>query len=532
MKKLSGAGRWWLFGFAVVAGTALVAGGQENTGSLLRVTPFFGMAEPLATPELRPAGSAEPALSTQGKANDAQAPVQVTQSVDPQKQTGGDAQAPEAASSAQTEEKKISPKEAEELFRSVDEILKAVSAESGFPIKHEVKKRLTSRDDIVAYVTKHMNEDEDAQRLRRSEAVLKKFGLLPRDFDLEKFLVAILREQVAGYYDPKTKFVNLLDWIEPEQQRPVMAHELTHALQDQSFDLEKWMRAGEVDLASKKQPTPSDITNDEATAARQAVVEGQATVVLLDYLLTPTGQTVLNSPQLVEAMKAGMMSGTPDSVEFRKAPIYLREALLFGYLRGLDFTIALMKAGGKQKAFEGAFLNPPQTTRQIMEPATYLAGEKLAPMPLPDFERDFKKYERYDIGAIGEFDLAVLLEQYAGEEVSNKLYPSWRGGYYYAVLPKGNPAGQIGLLYVSRWSDGASAGDFVDIYAKALTSRYRKVDPVGVENGDAGKDGVATRTWATEEGNVVITRRGEMVVVSESLDEETRKALEKNVLSR
>jgi nucleoid-associated protein YgaU len=101
------------------------------------------MAEPLATPELRPAGSAEPALSTQGKANDAQAPVQVTQSVDPQKQTGGDAQAPEAASSAQTEEKKISPKEAEELFRSVDEILKAVSAESGFPIKHEVKKRLT-----------------------------------------------------------------------------------------------------------------------------------------------------------------------------------------------------------------------------------------------------------------------------------------------------------------------------------------------------------------------------------------------------
>ena len=77
MKKLSGAGRWWLFGFAVVAGTALVAGGQENTGSLLRVTPFFGMAEPLATPELRPDGSAEPALSTQGKANDAQAPVQV-----------------------------------------------------------------------------------------------------------------------------------------------------------------------------------------------------------------------------------------------------------------------------------------------------------------------------------------------------------------------------------------------------------------------------------------------------------------------
>ena len=231
--------------------------------------------------------------------------------------------------------------------------------------------------------------------------------------------------------------MNLLDWVDAEQQRPVMAHELTHALQDQSFDLEKWMRAGEVDLAAKKQPSPADIANDETIAARQAVVEGQATVTLLDYLLTPTGQSVTTAPQLVEAMKAGMMAGTPDSFEFRKAPIYLKQAMLFGYLHGLDFTIALLKAGGKQKAFEGAFLNPPQSTRQIMQPETYLAGEKIDPVPLPDFERDFKNYERFDIGAIGEFDVAVMIEQYAGEEASKKLYPHWRGGYYYAVRPKG-----------------------------------------------------------------------------------------------
>ena len=91
------------------------------------------------------------------------------------------------------------------MFRSVDEILAAESKETGYPIKHEVKRRLTSRDEVAAYITKHMSEDEDAQRLRRSEAVLKKFGLLPRDFNLETFLVAMLREQVAGYYDPKTK---------------------------------------------------------------------------------------------------------------------------------------------------------------------------------------------------------------------------------------------------------------------------------------------------------------------------------------
>ena len=495
---------------------------------------------------LRSGGTAEAAVPTQAAANgaqtgDAQKPANGTQAQtgEVQKQTGGaqaptgDAQKQKGDAQAQTgvppqgAEKKISPKEAEELFRSVDEILAALSKETGYPIKHEVKRRLTSRDEVAAYITKHMSEDEDAQRLRRSEAVLKKFGLLPRDFDMETFLVAMLREQVAGYYDPKTKTVNLLDWVDAEQQRPVMAHELTHALQDQSFDLEKWMRAGEVDLAAKKQPSPADIANDETIAARQAVVEGQATVTLLDYLLTPTGQSVTTAPQLVEAMKAGMVAGTPDSYEFRKAPIYLRQAMLFGYLYGLDFTIALLKAGGKQKAFEGAFLNPPQSTRQIMQPETYLAGEKIDPVPLPDFDRDFKNYERFDIGAIGEFDVAVMIEQYAGEEVSKKLYPHWRGGYYYAVRPKGKESAPLGLLYVSRWSDAATAGEFADVYAKALGVRYKKLE--AVEKG--GAEGVAM-TWVTDEGNVVITRRANTVVVSESLDNETTKRVEKVVLGK
>src|SRR5205807_5502861 len=123
-----------------------------------------------------------------------------------------ESQAPPAPAkpSPPKEEVKITPREAEELFHSVDEILAFDSKQTGLPIKKEVRRKLTSREEVVSYLTKHMN-DEDTQRLRRSELVLKKFGLLPRDVDLEKLLVALLREQVAGYYDPKTKTVNLLD---------------------------------------------------------------------------------------------------------------------------------------------------------------------------------------------------------------------------------------------------------------------------------------------------------------------------------
>src|SRR5205085_11850251 len=171
-------------------------------------------------------------------------------------QTSADAaqtQKPPGEGARSTEETKISPEEAHELFRSVDEILRFASKDSALPIKKEIKRRLTSRDEVVAYLQKSMAEDKDAQRLRRSELVLKKFGLLPQNFDLQSFLVALLREQVAGYYDVKTKTVNLLDWVDAEQQKPVMAHELTHALQDQSFGLDKWMKAVDVDLDTKKQ---------------------------------------------------------------------------------------------------------------------------------------------------------------------------------------------------------------------------------------------------------------------------------------
>ena len=257
-------------------------------------------------------------------------------------------QNPTREHSTSNPEQKISPAQAEELFRSVDEILQFASKDTLFPIKHEVKRKLVNREEVEAFVAKHTSEDEDAKRLRRSELVLKKFGLLPRDFDLSKFLVALLKEQVAGYYDPKTKIVNLLDWVGPEQQKPVLAHELTHALQDQSFNLEKFMKPGDVDLNEKETVTQADIDNDEISTARQAVVEGQAMVVLVDYMLAPLGQSIKDSPELVNTLKQGMLAATADAPQFQNAPLYLREALTFPYRYGIDFIAELLLKSGKE----------------------------------------------------------------------------------------------------------------------------------------------------------------------------------------
>jgi hypothetical protein len=434
-------------------------------------------------------------------------------------------------------EQKISPQEAEKLFRSVDEILRFASKDTLLPIKREVKRQLVSRDEVEAYVTRHTSEDEDAKRLRRSELVLKKFGLLPRDFDLGKFLVVLLKEQVAGYYDPKTRTVNLLDWLGVDQQKPVLAHELTHALQDQSFNLEKYMKPADADLSRKKEVTAQDIENDEVSTTRQAVVEGQAMVVLVDYMLDPMGLSLKDSPQVVQSLKDGMMVGTADAVQFRNAPIYMKEALTFPYRYGIDFIADLLIKGGKEKAFAELFRNPPRTTRQIMEPQTYLSGEHLEPMNVPDFRQVFKNYERFDVGAVGEFDVAVLIDEYAGAQVSGNLYPHWRGGYYYAVRSKGDPAAPLGLLYASRWSSPGKASNFAAIYASALSKRYLHVHDV-LEDGkepavqtEALDHLTGKRAWLTEDGPVVIDVQGDTVVVTESLDQATTDTLEQEVFA-
>ena len=429
---------------------------------------------------------------------------------------------PDQAAARPATETKITPQQAEQLFRDVDTILDFASKDTALEIRRSVKRRLTSREEVVAYLKKSMAEDKDVQRLRRTEFVLKKFGLLPKDFDLQTFLVGLLEEQVAGYYDAKTKTVNLLDWVIPDLQRPVLAHELTHALQDQSFGLDKWLRRGETDLDKKRNLTPSDFTKDEDSEARQAVVEGQAMVVLLDYMLAPMHRTVADSPEIVDSMSSDMANGSPDSVQYRNAPIFLKESLTFPYRYGLEFEAEVLRARGKQAAFASTFQNPPRTSREIMEPQTYLAGEHLAPLPLPDFKKIFKDYERFDVGAIGEFDVYMLAEQYASEKDARHIYPNWRGGWYYSVKPKGNPAGALGLVFVSRWANPKAAAQFAAIYARGIQQRYKNVGaPVGSDLPPDFKTLQSlsgSHTWKTDDGSLVLDVKGNTVLVSESLD--------------
>jgi hypothetical protein len=417
----------------------------------------------------------------------------------------------------------ITAVEAKELFQSVDEILRFASKDTGLPIKKKVKRTIVSRAQVEKYIGEKFKDDVDRIRFERSELVQKKFGLLPREFNLHSFLIKLLAEQVAGYYDEKTRTMNLLDWNEPDMQRPVMAHELTHALQDQSYNLKKMSKHDEAIEKRGLEDLDALIRNDEESTCRSAVLEGQAMIVLLDYVLAPSDQSVEKMPQVVDMMQASM-DKTRGSPIFDSAPLILQEELAFPYRQGMKFIKELLVEGGKKLAYTGVLARMPQTSREVMEPKEYLAGHREPPLLLPDLSFLKKDYEPFDAGAVGELDVNILLRVLADEDIAKRLTPEWRGGAYYAAgrrnarPPDRNSSAHIGLFYVSKWASEEAAQEFARTYAKAIPARYKEARRV---HGDAPE----RLQFMSSDGPIFIQQTGNMVVAVESFDEDVAKKL-------
>jgi hypothetical protein len=430
-------------------------------------------------------------------------------------QTGAPQPPPPAAS-----QQPMTKQQAKELFRSVDEILNFVSSDTKLPIEHTVKRKLISRDQVNRYLKEKFDEDEGAKRMERSEVVLKKFGLLDRDFHLRPFLLSLLTEQVAGFYDNKTKTVNLLDWIEPDEQKPVLAHELTHALQDQKINLTSWSDVSLAKTSYNVQEDNHHLQMDEADTARTAVAEGQAMAVFIDYTLRPSGKTIADAPDLANRLKdqATDAGGSP---VMARAPLLLQESLLFPYGDGLSFEQAILVKAGKEAAFGGVLANPPSSSFEIMNPAAYMAHAPVPVIRLPDIHPLLDpEYAPYDIGVMGELDVRILAELFGGREIATALAPEWNGGVYYAAQRKSavteaerESTASIGLLYYSRWKNADSASSFLRIYAAQIPRKYSNVVERKKDEADETE-----LVYSTNEGDVLISRSGDAVFIGEGFN--------------
>ncbi len=445
----------------------------------------------------------------------------------------GAAQAPKSAQAPA----EITPEQARRLFASVDEIMKFASSETGLPIKSQVTRQLTSRAAVQKYLEEKFNDDKDAKRMERDEIVLKKFGLLDHDFALKPFLLALLKEQIEAYYDAKTKTIYLLNWVDPDEQKPVLAHELTHALQDQHVGLEKWDDQTPDDVSHTAAGDQKHLAKDEMDTARDAVVEGQATAVMLDYILEPMGKSLIKDPEILGIVQQHM--NTSNSPVMARAPLVLSESLLFPYRQGLSFEQDVWRDEGRSVAFAGTLDRPPSSSWEIMNPH-YYEQHLIPPVPLlPNIHPLVDKlYRPYDIGQVGQLDVHVLTKLFGGDQAARDLTPAWDGGLYWAgqLRSAKTPAEQdttksLALFYLSVWKSANSAQNFANLFTNNLGQEYSLLKPDQAAQASAPQvDGEVEQVFTTEEGPVVVTTRGRMVFVSESFPLQLARKLTELVL--
>ncbi len=340
-----------------------------------------------------------------------------------------------------------------EFAAAADEVLQQVSQITGLKLLTPLKKTLRSREEIRAYVIREMNEEKNpAERYAETKSA-EAFGLIPKGFDLDNFMVDLLTEQIAGLYDPKAREFYIADWIPLDDQRMVMAHELTHALQDQHFQIETWEKAARP--------------NDDAELAREAVLEGSAMAAMIDYLLKGTGQSVENLPDIDPSLFAGDMSKSP---KLQEAPQFLKDAMIFPYFGGLGFSKAILKSAG-WNGLSAVFAKPPVSTQQIMHPSLYRAGKTPAPITIPSFEKLLgPDWVKLDENAMGEFGWLEILKQFLGEKAATPLAATWSGDRYVLYEQKLTKR----LILVARLHLGSdeNAVRFFGAYADALEQKY------------------------------------------------------------
>ncbi len=343
--------------------------------------------------------------------------------------------------------------QSQEFLQAADEVLAQMSKLVSLPILSPLKKSMRSREEIRAYLLQKMKEDKDAGKRYADQKSMEKFGLLPKDYPLDQVLVKVLTEQIAGLYDPDSQEFFIADWISAADQRSVMSHELTHALQDQHFHIDKWSDAAKP--------------NDDGELARDAVIEGSAMAAMLDYELAGKG-SIRDLGDFDATLLMGDLDSSP---ELSKAPKVLQDELMFPYLAGITFTQHLLKAGNGWPDFYKVFDKPPASTQQIMHPDLYLQGVLPAKVDLPAgkgvVSADWKKLDENDMG---EFGVLEIFKQFLPKNRSTTLAASWAGDRYAIFENQKNK--RTLLEFRVRLSSDEDAARFFGAYSEILELKY------------------------------------------------------------
>jgi hypothetical protein len=326
------------------------------------------------------------------------------------------------------------------------EIEQATAEIRGLSFQQPVTYAVVTRAGIHQMLEQKLHNSYSDADFQRTATSLAAFGLLPEHYPLQEKYLALLSEQVAAFYDQHERKLYMFQdaSLDNAQNRMILSHELTHALQDQNFHLLK---------------LPLEVKNDDDLAlATSALIEGDATVEMSQYM---AGQATVGN--ILQTLSGAI---TQDMSQIGEAPRYLREELLAPYIQGQRFVLALMAEGG-WPAVSQAFQNPPKSTAQILHPEKYLANPQWQPTRIEWPDTTFNGQKPLDDNVLGELGIRILLSEYTDDATGEKAAQGWCGDRYLDF-----DGGKL-LVWKTAWDSPETTRRFADALTRAWTRRIQ-----------------------------------------------------------
>jgi hypothetical protein len=371
--------------------------------------------------------------------------------------------------------------------REVDRAIPMLEASTGLPFKTPPKLELRTREQVREFLETQFNEQLSPLELAGVESAYKRLGLLPDTLDLRGFLLELLTEQVAGYYDPKTKVLYVVEGGSPDITSITISHELVHALQDQYFPLDSAQRLK---------------GDNDRQVALQSVIEGQAMYEQMASMLGGS-DFGLRLPGGWDQVRETIRNEQASMPLFANAPVLIQETLLFPYLAGAEFNRQFKRA----RPGVAPFAPLAASTEQILHPEKLLDS-------VPDWPtrvelaapRGFSLVHEDNLGA---FETRLFLFQHLGDVgTAAQGAKGWDGDRYQRV----RGAGGSGIAWLTVWDSPIEAAEYRDQMERMVERRF------GVTRGSGGAG--ATRRWTARDRRLTLTSAeigGRPVVVWEDL---------------
>ncbi len=338
--------------------------------------------------------------------------------------------------------------------------MKSASKIRGLRVLRSVPCRLQDKKQVERYLRDTINEKIPAKRIENEGEAYRLLGIIPQDFDYLNGIIKLYTGQLGGYYDPEKEYYAMAAWMPMMMQLPIAVHELTHALQDQHFKLDDFIDHERLD--------------SDALMAHSAMVEGDATAVMIDYSRSLTGEQPIAKDESVSGIMMQNISGAMLSSALHQAPQALQAMLIFPYVSGLQFAHSLLKEGG-YPSIDKAFKRPPISTEEILHPEKYGLQERdfidvadhLPPARITLASSKPIYSDRY-----GEFFISTWLGSWVPALEASKAANGW-GGDRVSLYELPSSAKKI-LVWDLRWDTKEDAIEFFTTLIAAYTKRFDK----------------------------------------------------------